>query len=76
MIFYLLANARITKFIAAFNTKIVSFLIKVSSEKGDCMYRFFIGLVDFSPIEAENSMKNGSATDPSVNIYFLTGWYR
>ena len=78
MIFYLLANARITKFTAAFNTKIVSFWIKLSSEKGDRMYRFFIGLVDFSPIEAENSMKNGSATDPNVNIYmyFLTGWYR
>ena len=55
IIFYLLANARITKFTAAFNTKIVSFWIKLSSEKADRMYRFFIGL-DFSPIEAENSI--------------------
>ena len=57
IIFYLLANARITKFTAAFNTKIVSFWIKLPSEKADRMYRFFfIGLVDFSPIEAENSI--------------------
>ena len=56
ILFYLLANARITKFTAAFNTKIVSFWIKLSSEKADRMYRlFFIGL-DFSPIEAENSI--------------------
>ena len=39
--FYLLANARITKCNAAFNTKIVSFWIKLSSEKADRMYRFF-----------------------------------
>ena len=55
ILFYLLANARITKFTAAFNTKIVSFWIKLSSEKADRMYRLFIGL-DFSPIEAENSI--------------------
>ena len=44
------------KITAAFNTKIVSFWIKVSSEKADRMYRFFIGLVDFSSIEAESSI--------------------
>ena len=55
IIFYLLANARITKFTAAFNTKSLSFWIKLSSEKADRMYRVFIGL-DFSPIEAENSI--------------------
>ena len=42
IIFDLLANARITKFTAAFNTKIVSFWIKLSSEKADRMYRFFL----------------------------------
>ena len=47
IIFYLLANARITKFTAAFNTKIVSFWIKLSSEKADRMYRFFIGFIGF-----------------------------
>ena len=50
IIFHLLANARITKFTAAFN-----FWIKLSSEKANNMYSFFIGL-DFSPIEAENSI--------------------
>ena len=40
------------------NHKIVSFWIKLSSEKADRMYRFlfFIGLVDFSSIEAESSI--------------------
>ena len=55
-IFYLLDNARITKFTAAFNTKIVCFWIKLSSEKADRMYRVFIGLVDFLSIEAESSI--------------------
>ena len=41
ILFYLLANARITKFTAAFNTKIVSFWIKLSSEKADRMYGLF-----------------------------------
>ena len=54
IIVYLLANARITKFTAAFNTKIVSFWIKLSSEKADRMYSFFIGPIDFSSIEAES----------------------
>ena len=49
--FYLLANARITKCNAAFNTKIVSFWIKLSSEKADRMYRFFIGLVGSRDID-------------------------
>ena len=39
--FYLLANVRITKFTAAFTTKIVSLWIKLPSEKADRMYRFF-----------------------------------
>ena len=49
--FYLLANARITKCNAAFNTKIVSFWIKLSSEKADRMFRIFIGLVGSRDID-------------------------
>ena len=41
--FYLLANARITKCNAAFNTKIVSFWIKLSSEKASL--NIFIALI-------------------------------
>ena len=36
---------------AAFNTKIVSFWFKLSSEKADRMYRFFIGLVGSRDID-------------------------
>ena len=74
MIFYLLANSRITKFTAAFNTKIVSFWIELSRQTA-CIGFFFIGLVDFSPIEAENSIVTfGRRTDqrPILTSTFIS----
>ena len=47
IIFYLLANARIKKFTAAFNTKMVSFWIKLSSEKAKtlCCWRLMYDFI-------------------------------